>query len=324
MNGNLVSLTRREFLSSGLSAAAFASLGGGCLTAPAASAGDLMPLGVITYSFASMPLRPFATAEYAKAAGLTSLELKIEHLQQDAGAPGGGKRINKFAPELRAQYDDWFKTVGVGTYRELRRKYDDLGVKIRILKTAIGREKCREGGTADFWCEVAKTLGADTITFEAPPAKGWAKTGPFLAELAKKHGIRFGFHNHLQLRPDTYAGPDSIFQYSKDIGLCFDIGHFVAANGAAASLEFVKRHHDRIFSYHLKDRKENAPKIPACPYGEGDVPFKELFALIRREGWVVPGDLELEYSYDRKTTDAAKEVARGAVYLRQLFKEVQS
>lgn len=314
--------TRREFLDAGL--AAMGSLALGRVGFAAEAPVDLMPLGVITYSFASMPLRPFATAEYAKAAGLTSLELKVEHLQQDAGAPGDGKRINKFAPALKAKYDDWFKTVTVGTYGELRRKYDDLGVKVRILKVAIGRETCREGGTADFWCEVAKTLGADTITFEAPPAKGWAKTGPFLAELAKRHGIRFGFHNHLQLRPDTYAGPDSIFQYSKDIGLCFDIGHFVAANGAAASLEFVKRHHDRIFSYHLKDRKEKDEKTPACPYGEGDVPFEKLFALIRREGWIVPGDLELEYKYDRKTTDAAKEVAKGAAYLRRIFKKVEA
>ena len=42
------------------------------------------------------------------------------------------------------------------------------------------------------------------------------------------------------------------------------------------------------------------------------------------KGWIVPGDLELEYSYDRKTTDAAREVARGAAYLRTLFKEVRA
>jgi len=283
-----------------------------------------MPLGVITYSFASMPLSPFATTRYAKEAGLTTLELKIEHLQQDAGAPGNGKRINHFSPDLRAKYDEWFKTVNIGTYRELRKRYDDLGVKIHILKTAIGREKCREGGAADFWCEVAKELGADTITFEAPAPKSWGKTGPFLAELAKKHGIRFGFHNHLQLTPDTYSGADSILNCSKDIGLCFDIGHFVAANGAEASLEFVKRHHEHIFSYHLKDRKANAPKVQACPYGEGDVPFKELFKLIRREGWIVPGDIELEYGYKDRHTTAAQEVARGAEYLRGIFKEVMA
>ena len=315
-------ISRKDFI---LQAAAGA-LCVGCTTAQsrtgfASVPGDVIPLGVITYSFASMPLRPFAVAQYAKQAGLTTVELKIEHLQLDAGAPGEGKRINKFSPELRARYDDWFKTVTLDTYRELRKKYDDLGMGVHILKTVVG-EKCREGGTADFWCEVAHILGADTITMEGPNPKSWRKTGPFLAKLAEKHDIRFGFHNHLQLKPDTYSGADSIFQYSKKLGLCFDIGHFVAANGTAASLDFVKKHHERIFSYHLKDRKANDEKARACPFGEGGVPFKELFALIKREGWIVPGDIELEYDYDSRKTDAAKEVASCAAYCRRVFREI--
>ena len=284
--------------------------------------GDILPLGVITYSFASMPLKPFAVAEYARQAGLRTVELKIEHLQLDAGAPGGGKRINKFDKDLRAKYDDWFKTVTLDTYKELRKKYDDLGMGVHILKVAIGEKTCREGGTADFWCDVAHALGADEITMEMPGPKQWPKVGPFFAKLTEKHGIKVGFHNHLQLKPDTYAGADSIFQYSKDIGLCFDIGHFVASNGRDEAIPFVKRHHDRIFSYHIKDRKSLAPKTPAVPFGEGDVPFKELFALVKKEGWIVPGDIELEYSYDRKTTDAAKEVAKCAAHCRKLFAEV--
>ena len=73
-------LGRRDFLKAG--AGASACLFGMPLSAFASNpaAKDLMPLGVITYSFASMPLKPFAVAEYAKQAGLQTVELKIEFL----------------------------------------------------------------------------------------------------------------------------------------------------------------------------------------------------------------------------------------------------
>ena len=60
-------IRRKDFI---LQAAAGA-LCVGCTTAQsrtgfASVPGDVIPLGVITYSFASMPLRPFAVAQYAK------------------------------------------------------------------------------------------------------------------------------------------------------------------------------------------------------------------------------------------------------------------
>lgn len=310
----MTTISRRLFIGLGAAALGETLFGG--------ADGDLLPLGVITYSFASMPMTPFSTSRYARAAGLTALELKIEHLQQDAGAPGDGKRINGFSKDLRKQYDDWFATRTIADYRALRRRYDDLGVSIHTLKTVLGPKKCREGGTADFWCEVAKELGADTVSMESPKPAEWAEKGPFFAALAKKHDLRFAFHNHLALQPDTYDGPESLLACSDRLGLCFDVGHFTAKNGRAAVMPFVRKHASRLFALHIKDRKELDVKTPACPMGEGDVPFKEIFAFVRDEGLKVRGDVELEYGYDRKTTDAVKEVARCAAWCRRKFKEV--
>lgn len=279
-----------------------------------------MPLGVITYSFASMPLRPFAVAEYVREAGLTRAELKIEHLQLDAGAPGNGKKRWTFDEATKAAYDDWFKGVTLDTYKDVRRRYDALGVDIHIFKLGLDEPVCKEGGTADFWCDVAHALGADEITTELPPPETWAAKGPFYARLCERHGLRIGLHNHTQLKPDSFSGPDSIFQYSDNIGLCFDIGHFVAANGSAASMDFVRRHRDRIFSLHVKDRKELDLDTRAVPFGEGDVPFAELFAFIKKDKWTIPGDIEIEYAIP-EGSNAVLEVAKCARRCRRMFED---
>ena len=66
---------------------------------------------------------------------------------------------------------------------------------------------------------VAKAMGAIGITRELDEA-----AAARLAALAKKHGIAIGFHNHTQIKPDTYsAGP--YFSHGKKMMSNLDIGH---------------------------------------------------------------------------------------------------
>lgn len=119
-----------------------------------------------------------------------------------------------------------------------------------------------------------------------------------------------GFHNHTQLRPDTYDGP--ILSYGKYLGINLDIGHYVAGTNEM-SLPLIKKHKDRILSIHLKDRKkDNGPNMP---FGQGDTDIVPVLQYMKENKLTFPGDVELEYGIPQGS-DAVEEVARCVRYCR--------
>ena len=71
-----------------------------------------------------------------------------------------------------------------------------------------------------------------------------------------------------------------------------DIGHFTAAGYDAVA--FIKEHHDKITNLHIKDRKkDHGPNVAV--WGTGDTPMKEVLQLLKKEKYLFPANLELEY-----------------------------
>ena len=95
----------------------------------------------------------------------------------------------------------------------------------------------------------------------------------------------------------------------------YDIGHFTAANDTDP-LDMVRRFHDRIVSIHVKDRTTKAHGQKNLPFGTGDTPLTGLLALLRRENWRIPCDIELEYEIP-KNSDAVREVDISRAYCRK-------
>jgi len=116
--------------------------------------------------------------------------------------------------------------------------------------------------------------------------------------------VNVAFHNHLQINATTYDGP--LLGYSKRFMINYDIGHFTAANDTDP-LDMVRKYHDRIVSIHIKDRCTKARGQKNLPFGQGDTPLTGLFALMVKEGWKFPCDIELEYAIP-KDSDAVREV----------------
>ena len=161
-------------------------------------------------------------------------------------------------------------------------------------------------------------MGARAITREIPDPKNmgkWKASALKLGEYTAKYGVKIAFHNHLQIDATTYDGP--LLDWSDDFRINFDIGHYTAANDDDP-LAFVKKYHDRIFSIHLKDRTTKAHGQGNLAFGTGDTPLAGLFALLKREGWDYPCDVELEYQIPAGS-DAVKEVGVCNRYCKSLI-----
>jgi sugar phosphate isomerase/epimerase len=200
---------------------------------------------------------------------------------------------------------EWRLSVSMDKYRALRKLYNDAGVNIHIVKFGnIGNANMTDG-EIDYYFNVAKALGAKGITRELSEEAA-RRLGP----VADKHKIMIGFHNHTQLTPTTYDGP--ILSYGKYLGINLDIGHYVAGTNESP-IPLICKHHDRILSLHLKDRKVNNGSN--MPFGQGDTPVSLVLQLMKKEGWTFPADIELEYRVP-EGSDAVAEVTKCVQFCR--------
>ena len=304
-------MTRRGFLGS---AAGFAAVGGSlpCLGA-LNSVYKGVSIGVITYSYRSMPAGAGKTLEYVLGSSLSTIELMSNDVEIDAGAPMN-KLSWKMSKEDKAAVAAWRLKVDIKRFEEVRAKYEAEGVAVHIVKFGDIGSKGLSDAEMDYRFRVARAMGASTITREIPDPKNipgwWEAEGKRLAAFADKWGVNIAFHNHLQINATTYDGP--LLGYSKRFMINYDIGHFTAANDTDP-LDMVRKYHDRIVSIHIKDRTTKAKGHKNLPFGEGDTPLTGLFALMVKEGWKFPCDIELEYKIP-EGSDAVREVNASREY----------
>ena len=275
-----------------------------------------IPIGVITYSYRSMKPGAGKTLEYVLGSDLSTIELMSNDVEIDAGAPMN-KLSWKMSKEDKAALAKWRLTVDVKRFEEVRAKYEAAGVSVHIVKFGDIGGRGLSDAEMDYRFKVARAMGAPTITREIPDPKNipgwWEAEGKRLAAFADKWGVNIAFHNHLQINATTYDGP--LLGYSKRFMINYDIGHFTAANDTDP-LDMVRKYHDRIVSIHLKDRCTKANGQKNLPFGEGNTPLNGLFALMLKEGWKFPCDIELEYKIP-EGSDAVKEVGICNAYCRK-------
>jgi len=240
-------------------------------------------IGAITYSYRSMPGDAASVLRHVVASGISSIELM-------------GDVVEKYA------------AGSLEKVAELRKMYADAGVGIHIVKFGNIGDKSVTDEKAEYYFNAAKALGAGAITREISEEAA-KRVGP----LADKYGVKVAFHNHTQIKATTYDGP--ILSYGKNLAINLDIGHYVAANDDCV-LAIIEKYRDRIFSLHLKDRKNKANKGANMPFGQGNTPVSEALRLLKKKAWPIYADIELEYPVPADS-DAVKEVAKCVQFCKQ-------
>ena len=171
------------------------------------------------------------------------------------GAPAGGRRGGRapLTPEQQAAQKaaadamaKWRLSVSMDKYKALRKMYNDAGVRIYAFK--LGFTNAMSDDEYNYVFNVAEALGADQITQELPEDAALTQR---IGDFAAKRKMMVGYHAHTQA---TMTAWDIALSQSKYNGINIDCGHYTAGT-SSSPVPFIKLHHDRITSIHLKDRK---------------------------------------------------------------------
>jgi sugar phosphate isomerase/epimerase len=226
------------------------------------------------------------------------------------GRGGGGRGRGEITPEQQeqaAKVKAWRTSVSMDAFKKLRKMYNDAGVTIyawKQLSTSMSDEEY------EYIFNVAEALGCTHTTLELPTDAAQLKR---LGEFADKRKIYAAYHTHLQGNMTAF---DQAFALSKGNKANVDFGHWVAGgNVGGTPMEFLERHHDRIASFHLKDRTTPQNCALNLPWGKGETPIKAILQLVKKNKWAIPGSIELEYDVP-EGSDAVQEVKKCVEFCR--------
>jgi hypothetical protein len=158
-------VSRRQFIGAGMFTAAglaLASKGAyaGSLLAPAKPNSKIngVQIGVITYSFRSMPGSAEQILKYCIESNINAIELMGEAAEAYAGAP---KRDG--STDFAAHLAEWRSTVVMDKFIELRKMYNDAGVNIYAWKPNAMEAKNTDG-EIEYAFNAGKALGCNHVT----------------------------------------------------------------------------------------------------------------------------------------------------------------
>lgn len=256
-------------------------------------------LGAITYSYRSMPDQSIsAILDYAVQSGLSSVELMGAPVEKCAGIPDSKN------PEVLKK---WRTSVSMDKFENIRKMFKKQGVKIDILRLGIANWSDEE---INYAFKVCRALGARGISTEISEAAA-KRLSPF----AEKHNLYIVFHHHGQPGDPNFSF-DKILAYGPMIMLNLDAGHYFGATGLNPC-DVIQRLHDRIASFHIKDKTGPEAIAPNRnqEFGKGQTPVVEILQLVKKNKWPITCDIELEYPVPQNS-DAVKEVKKCVDYCR--------
>lgn len=279
------------------------------------------------YSFHNIPGTADDILGYMTQLNLSAVELRLQPVEAYLKAPtpwtappaGRGAPRPPLTDAQKAERDavaqaqqKWRLSQSMDGFKAFRKKYEDAGVLIQIVKYDGINTFSDE--VVDYCFQVAKSLGANAISCEIPVSQTER-----LGKFADKHKMMVGYHGHGDLvNPEAFgrlAAWEQAFTYAKYNGANVDIGHFFAATGTSPAA-WIKQHHDRVTHVHIKDRKANMG--PNMPFGQGDTPIKEILTMMKQEKYKFQATIEMEYPVPEGSSNLA-EIAKCVRYCQDIL-----
>ena len=199
----------------------------------------------------------------------------------------------------------WRLTTPLSYFENVCKQFDDAGIRLQAYNLSFNDSFTDEEIDRGF--QMAQALGVKLIT-----ASSTLSAAKRVAPFADRYRIMVAMHGHSNLTDSNeFAKPESFTQalaMSKYFAVNLDIGHFFAAG--YDPIAFLKEHHARISSLHLKDRRRD--NGPNTIWGQGDTPIKPILQLLKQKKWDIPANIEFEYRGD----DAVAEVKKCFQYIK--------
>ena len=221
--------------------------------------------------------------------GVSAVELRAQPVELFLGSPAA---MGAAAAETRK----WRLGQSIDAVRPFRRKFEDAGVLIEIVKWdgiyAMSDDE------VDYCFQISKALGAKALSTEIS-----LDQTKRIGQFADRHQMPIGYHGHAATSAAMF---ETAFSYAKYHRANLDLGHFTAGQNTSP-VPFIKQHHARLTHVHVKDRKLNGG--PNVPFGQGDTPIKEVLQLMRDNKWTFQATIEFEYPVP-PGSDRMTEIAR--------------
>lgn len=261
-------------------------------------------IGVITYSYRSMPQHLDSLIQQIKTSGISAIELMGDPVELYLGRPKDSEEIKK-----------WRESISMNEFKKIRKKLKKEGISVYAYKPNLLNPNHTDD-EVEFAMRSAKALGAKSVTTELRVNDH--KHSERLGRIAEKHKMLVGYHNHLQGNDLAW---NTVLEQNQSNTVNLDCGHYIAAGGnntVESLLAYIEKNHKRISTIHMKDRKSKANGADNLKWGNGDTPIKEILLLLKNKKYNIPVTVELEYKIP-EGSDAAQEVKVCKDFAKQLL-----
>lgn len=258
-------------------------------------------VGVITYSYRSMPHDINQLLQFILDSGVSAVELMGDAPEKYAGIPDDKTKVA-----------EWRASASMDKFKEIRKMFEKAGVTIYAFKPNALNPNNTDA-EIEYALKAAKALGANSVTVEIPKDPAHSQR---LGTLAAKHKVYVGYHAHTQATDTAW---DIALNQSPYNSMNLDCGHYIAAGGNNTKetlLALIQAKHDRITSMHLKDRTTKEHGAGNLSWGEGDTPIPAILNLLKEKKYKIPVSIELEYKIP-EGSDAVKEVRKCVQYAKK-------
>jgi len=207
-------------------------------------------------------------------------------------------------------------TMSGKTSKEQRKLYDDLGLvwdSIHAGGDALRKtpqatiDEAKAAGIKNITCSFPLYPEDRAVIMKGPTVDDWKKNADAFnkfADLCKKSGLTFAYHNHnLEFRKIGDVVPYDLLLKETDpalVSMEMDIGWVIA--GGADPVAYLTKYSKRYSSVHLKDLKnEGIPntnmKMVSAIIGKGIVDWGKVLPAVKKSS-VASAYMELEEPYD--------------------------